>query len=91
MSDTLPFRFKLLYYLGSVDKTTPQETMKAMKDEYGQKKYFNLHEIDDHYLSMCANGIAEEIDVTLDENDCLVSTYRITDYGKELLDKYYPK
>lgn len=91
MTDVLPFRFRLLEFLESKGKTTPQEAYESLMDEYGEMRYFKIGEISDHFMSMCANGIAEEIDVALDENDQLVSTYAITDYGRELLAKYLPK
>lgn len=91
MSDTLlPFRFRLLDYLGSVDSATPKESMVALESEYGQMKYFNLPEVEEHFLSMRANGIADEIDVQLDEDGQVEARYRITDFGRELLDKYLP-
>lgn len=91
MNNVLPFRFSLLHYFGSVGRTTANEAYDALEGLYGEKRYFNIGEIDNHFLSMCANGIAEESDVTLGEGGELVSTYVITDYGKSLLDKYYPE
>lgn len=91
MNNTLPFRFSLLHYFGSVGRTTPHEAYEALGSSYGEKRYFSIKEIDNHFLSMCANGIAEETDVMLGEDDEIVSTYAITDYGKALLEKYYPE
>ncbi len=91
MSEMLPFRFKLLEYLGSVETASPATALVALKSEYGQMKYFKKKEVEEHFLSMKANGIADEVNVTFDENGDLECFYTITEYGRSLLDKYLPK
>lgn len=90
MSEMLPFRFKLLDYLNSRGTASAQTAMEDLRNEYGDKKYFRLKEVEEHFLSMNANGLAEEKDVKMCQDGTLETFYSITDYGKELLEKYLP-
>ncbi|MDO5853078.1 MAG: hypothetical protein Q4Q62_03275 [Thermoplasmata archaeon] len=90
MTRMLPFRFRLMDYLASVDEASPRTAIAALGSEYGDRKFFTEKKLVEDFLSMQANGIAEETRVTMDDAGGLECFYEITDYGRDLLDKYLP-
>ncbi|SHH25661.1 hypothetical protein [Desulfosporosinus lacus] len=91
MADTLPLRFRMLHYVSTVKKASPDEIMKALKPEYGTEKQFTKKVFADHLLDMKANHILEDNDVELDDKGELLIYYSINDEGRRLLKKYLPK
>ena len=86
----LPMRFRIIYLVLQHDKISDKEVMEALRDEYGDEGQYKMSIIETHLMSLRAVGIIENTGVTLDENDNLVQQFSITDYGKDLLDKYLP-
>lgn len=86
----LPMRFRIIHLVSQHDKISDKEVMEALRDEYGEEGQYRKSIIDTHLMSLRAVGIIENTGVTLDENDNLVQHFSITDYGRDLLDKYLP-
>ena len=86
----LPMRFRIIHLVSQHDKISDKEVMEALRDEYGDECQYKMSIIETHLMSLRAVGIIENTGVTLDENDNLVQQFSITDYGKDLLDKYLP-
>lgn len=86
----LPMRFRIIHLVSQHDKISDKEVMEALRDEYGDEGQYKMSIIETHLMSLRAVGIIENTGVTLDENDNLVQQFSITDYGKDLLDKYLP-
>ncbi len=91
MAELLPLRFRMLHYISTIEKTTADEIMTALKPEYGTEKQFTKAVFVEHLLDMKANFVIDDHDVALDDNGELVIYYSINDEGKRLLQKYLPK
>ena len=86
----LPMRFRIIHLVSQHDKISDKEVMEALRDEYGDECQYKMSIIETHLMSLRAVGIIENTGVSLDENDNLVQQFSITDYGRDLLDKYLP-
>lgn len=91
MATLLPLRFRLLHFLSTVEKANVDQMMEGLKHEYGTESQFTRPKFVEHALSMYANGIADEADITLNEKGELDIFYAINDEGRKLLKNYLPK
>ncbi|MBO0472871.1 hypothetical protein IGL98_001611 [Enterococcus sp. DIV0840] len=91
MAETLlPLRFRVLKELEE-KKMHFQELMTCLHPEYGTEKQFNEAAFLDHVLALKENGLLDEADAYINEQNQLLTTYQINDAGKEMLRKYLPK
>ena len=89
-SDLLPFRVRLLDYMSKVDEASPLQAMDDLRGEYGHKKYFTKEKVIEDFLSMQANEQVVQTRARFDDSGDVEVFYRITDIGRELVDKYLP-
>lgn len=85
----LPLRFSILKLLNDkVKGLNPYEVYDNLKDKYPNEKQCQTTTIDEHLMSMKGAGLLEEISSILDENNQIVTTYGLTDYGKTKVKQY---
>lgn len=87
----LPIRARVLHYMSTTDQTDVNDVMENLKAEYGSERQFTKANFVDHFLSLMANGLIDEVDYTTDENNELLITYAINEEGKNTVNKYLPK
>lgn len=91
MAETLlPLRFRVLKELEE-KKMHFQELMTCLHTEYGTEKQFNEIAFLDHVLALKENGLLDEADAYINEQNQLLTTYQVNEAGKEMLRKYLPK
>lgn len=86
-----PIRFRVLQYMSTVTKVSPDNIMEAMRSEYGNERHFTKASFDDHAMSLKANGLLDDAGAELNDKKELVLYYSINDEGRRLLSKYMPK
>lgn len=86
----LPMRFRIIHLVSQHDTISDQEVMAALRDEYGEEGQYKRSIINTHLMSLRAVGIIEVAGVELDDNNELAQEFKITDYGKNLLNSYLP-
>lgn len=86
-----PIRFRVLEYMSTVEKASPDDMMQAMKAEYGKERHFTKASFIDHAMSLKANGLLDDVHVEINDKKELVIFYAINDEGKRMLSKYMPK
>lgn len=87
----LPSRTAVLNQMYDHQEVDVAQIMAELKPQYGQEKQFNEKMYLEHLMALEANGLAELTRYDLDENEELVIYYKITDEGKETVDKYVDK
>lgn len=87
----LPLRFRLLQFLSTVEKANVDQMMEALKEEYGTESQFTRPRFKNHALSMMANAVIDEAELTVTEDGELDIFYCINDEGRKLLRIYLPK
>lgn len=88
MTHKLPIRFMVLTYINTVPRTTIEDTMDELKDQYGREGQFTYNNFLDHFLSLKENGLIDDIEYGLDANNKLQIHYAINENGKDVLRKY---
>lgn len=91
MDNLLPLRFRLLYFLSTVEKADVDQMMEGLRAEYGSEKQFTRDKFVDHALSMKANFVIDEAELSLTKDGALNIYYCINDEGRKLLKRYLPK
>lgn len=89
-NELLPFRARLLDYMSKVDEASPQKAMEDLREEYGHKKYFTKEKVIEDFLSMQANEQVVQTSARFDKDGELEVFYKITDIGRDLINKYLP-
>lgn len=88
MDNKLPLRLKVLSYINTVPETTLEKTMHALKPEYGSERQFTEKNFMDHFLSLKENGLIDDIDYDLSQDNSLIIHYAINELGKSVLQQY---
>lgn len=79
---TLPLRFRILEYASHRSAFTISDLLHDLKDEYGGEGQFTFRMLSQHCDSLRASGMIEDIRTDVGENETLLFTYRLTDYGR---------
>lgn len=87
----LPLRFRLLQFLSTVEKANVDQMMDGLRAEYGTESQFTRPRFKNHALSMMANAVIDEAELTVTEDGELDIFYCINDEGRKLLKTYLPK
>lgn len=91
MAVLLPLRFRILHLMSTKHEgVTSEEIMKELGSDYGKEKQFKKKAMDGHLISMKALGLLDVEAVSVDENDELVTSYKISDFGTGRL-KFLPQ
>ncbi|NLN97304.1 MAG: hypothetical protein GX127_02730 [Eubacteriaceae bacterium] len=85
----LPLRFSILKILHDDDNAlTPFELYEKVKTIYPNEKQATVDALDGHLMSMRGAGLITVEKAHLTEESELVSSYKLTDYGKEKVEQY---
>ncbi|WP_427813984.1 hypothetical protein ACQKTA_01935 [Enterococcus sp. 22-H-5-01] len=89
----LPIRSRVLHYIASNpdNKNNIHTVMAGLKEEYGSERQFTYNNFLDHLLSLKENGLIDEGNYAINEDDQLVIDYVINEEGLTTINKYLPK
>nr|WP_320026646.1 hypothetical protein [uncultured Acetobacterium sp.] len=91
MAVLLPLRFRILHLMSTKEAgVTSAEIMQELGSDYGKEKQFKKKAMEGHLISMRALGLIEVETVNVDENDELITSYKISDFGTGRL-KFLPQ
>lgn len=89
INNKIPFRCNLILQLAEHrNGLTPVQLYEIMKEGYGSERQCTVKGIDDQLMSIKSVGLAEICETQINEQNKLVSVYRLTDYGLERTKKY---
>ncbi|SJZ79691.1 hypothetical protein SAMN02745174_01568 [Cetobacterium ceti] len=83
-----PLNYAILNYFTKVEKASVREIMEELKEEYGNFKAFNKNSIITALMTAETNGLIEEIEIDLDENEELLIFYHMNDESKETINMF---
>ncbi|MGX6591698.1 hypothetical protein [Cetobacterium ceti] len=83
-----PLNYAILNYFTKVEKASVREIMEELKEEYGNFKAFNKDSIITALMTAETNGLIEEIEIDLDENEELLIFYHMNDESKETINMF---
>ncbi|MBQ9068822.1 MAG: hypothetical protein IJ131_07145 [Eggerthellaceae bacterium] len=83
-----PLNYAILKHLESVPFASPTDVIEALKGEYGSFKALRFEGVRESLMTAEQNGLLEEDHYDLDDQENLHIYYRVTDYGRSMIDKY---
>lgn len=88
----MPIRYNIVNHLiKNPDGMTPDALYENLKEVYPGERSCTPKEIDKQLMSLKGAGLAEIVDGEETEDEGLIITYRITEYGRELAKQYIGK
>lgn len=83
-----PLNYAILHFFTKVEKASVDDVMEGLKADYSSFKAFNRESIINALMTAEQNGLIEEIEVDLDENEELVIFYQMNDESKQTIYKF---
>lgn len=84
----LPIKFFILREFKNEKTYSNIQILDNIKDIYGREKQCNIRVITDHILSLKANGLLDEVDYNFNKKGEIEVFYKISDEGKDMINKY---
>ena len=89
MSNTsLPLYYAIIKHFENGTVDCAQGVVKALEPEYSGYKLLTLNDVAEALATAKENGILEETVYAIDGNNQLVTNYRMTEFGKDMVDRY---
>ena len=84
----LPLNYAILLYFTKHDEGDADSVIEELKAEYSHYRAFKRPAVVESIMTAKENGILEEVRAEPGEGEQLRLWYRLTDYGKELIDRF---
>lgn len=89
MSNTsLPLYYAIIRHFENGTEDCAQGVVAALEPEYSGYKLLTLNDVAEALATAKENGILEETVYAIDGNNQLVTNYRMTEFGKDMVDRY---
>lgn len=85
---SLPLYYAIIKHFENGTKDCAQGVVAALEPEYSGYKLLTLNDVAEALATAKENGILEETSFEIDSNDQFVTNYRMTAFGKGMVDKY---
>jgi hypothetical protein len=89
MNSKIPLKLRIAGYFCDGLPHDVDDIFTALGPEYGRERQFTRREIENHLKSLCVVGIIKDTEALLDDDDRLVVTYRISDFGRMKIRKAF--
>ena len=83
-----PLYYAIMKYMTKVDKASNLDVINALKNGYGNFKMLRPEAVEEALMTAKANGILDEAGVELEEENKLIIFYKVTDYGREMINRF---
>lgn len=87
-NDSLPLYYAIIKHFENGTEDCAQGVVTALEPEYSGYKLLSINDVAEALATAKENGILEETAYTIDGNKQLVTNYSLTEFGKELINKY---
>ena len=84
----LPLNYAILLYFTKHEEGDADEIIEELQPEYGHYRAFKRPAVIESLMTAKENGILEEVRTELAEGNVLRVWFRLTEYGKELIEKF---
>lgn len=85
---SLPLYYAIIKHFKNGTVDCAQGVVKALEPEYSGYKLLTLNDVAEALATAKENGILEETAYAIDGNNQLVTNYRMTEFGKDMVDRY---
>ena len=83
-----PLYYAMLKWMTTVNEACVADAFDALKGEYGSFKMCRPKPMQEALMTAEKNGLLEESRFDLDANNDLRVYYKVTDYGKQMINDY---
>lgn len=87
-NDSLPLYYAIIKHFENGTEDCAQGVVTALEPEYSGYKLLNINDVAEALATAKENGILEETAYAIDSNKQFVINYRMTAFGKGMVDKY---
>lgn len=87
-SPSLPLYYAIIKHFENGTEDCAQGVVTALEPEYSGYKLLTLNDAAEALATAKENGILEETVYAIDGNNQLVTNYRMTEFGKDMVDRY---
>lgn len=84
----LPLNYAILLYFTKHEEGDADSVIEELKPDYGHYRAFSRPGVVEAIMTAKENGILEELRAELGDGDVLRLWYRLSDYGKELIERF---
>ena len=83
-----PLYYAMLKWMTTVNEACVADAIDALKGEYGSFKMCRPKPMQEALMTAEKNGLLEESSFDMDEHNELCVYYKVTDYGKQMINDY---
>ncbi|MCI5842719.1 MAG: hypothetical protein MR004_03525 [Clostridiales bacterium] len=83
-----PLYYAMLKWMTTVNEACVADAIDALKGEYGSFKMCRPKPMQEALMTAEKNGLLEESSFDMDEHNELRVYYKVTDYGKQMINDY---
>ena len=87
-SPSLPLYYAIIKHFENGTEDCAPGVVTALEPEYSGYKLLTLNDVAEALATAKENGILEETVYAIDGNNQLVTNYRMTEFGKDMVDRY---
>ena len=87
-NELLPLHYAIIKHFENGVAACAQDVVAALKPAYSSYKLLSLHDVEETLATAKENGILEEADCTVNDDEGLTFYYRLSDFGKDMVGKY---
>lgn len=89
MSNTsLPLYYAIIKHFENGIEDCAQGVVTALEPKYSGYKLLTINDVAEALATAKENGILEEISYEIDSNKNLVTNYRLTEFGKDMIERH---
>lgn len=87
-NDSLPLYYAIIKHFENGTEDCAQGVVTALEPEYSGYKLLALNDVAEALATAKENGILKETAYAIDSNMQLVTNYRLTEFGKHMIESY---
>ena len=89
--ELMPLYYAIVKHFMDGSRYSANDVVSALAPDYGSYKLLTLKDVEEALATANENGLLEECEYDLDENGGLRVYYRVTDFGRTMIDRYIGK
>ena len=90
-NDLIPLHYAIVKQFMDGGKYCAADVVDALSPAYGSYKLLTLKDVDEALATAKENGLLDEVGCDLDEAENLRIYYQVTDFGRDMIDRYIGK
>ena len=87
-NDSLPLYYAIIKHFENGTEDCAQGIVAAFEPEYSGYKLLTIIDVAEALATAKENGILEETAYAIDSNMQLVTSYKLTEFGKDMVNRY---